>query len=54
MWRRLQARIEKGRLKKEIKIGEAIGRLKERYPRVARYYSLTFDAKTRQLKNRTR
>ena len=48
---RLQARIENGRLKKEIKIGEAIGRLKERYPRVARYYSLTFDAKTRQLKN---
>jgi len=48
---RLQARIAKGRLKKEIKIGEAIGRLKERYPRVARYYSLTFDAKARQLKN---
>ena len=49
---RLQARIENGRLKKEIKIGEAIGRLKERYPRVARYHSLTFDAKTRQLKNK--
>jgi transposase len=48
---RLQARIAHGRLKKEIKIGEAIGRLKERYPRVARYYSLTFDAKTRQLRN---
>jgi transposase len=48
---RLQARIENGRLKKDIKIGEAIGRLKERYPRVARYHSLTFDAKTRQLKN---
>jgi transposase len=46
---RLQARIQSGRLKKEIKIGEAIGRLKERYPRVARYHSLTFDAKTRQL-----
>src|SRR6516165_29624 len=48
---RLQARITNGRLKQEIKIGEAIGRLKERYPRVARYYSLTFDAKTRELKN---
>ena len=48
---RLQARIQNGRLKKDIKIGEAIGRLKERYPRVARYHSLTFDAKTRQLKN---
>jgi transposase len=48
---RLQARIQNGRLKKEIKIGEAMGRLKERYPRVARYYALTFDAKARQLKN---
>jgi transposase len=48
---RLEARIEKGRLKKEIKIGEAMGRLKERYPRVARYYALSFDAKTRRLKN---
>lgn len=48
---RVQARIQNGRLKKEIKIGEAIGRLRERYPRVARYHSLTFDAKTRQLKN---
>ena len=48
---RVQARIQNGRLKNEVKIGEAIGRLKERYPRVARYHSLTFDAKTRQLKN---
>ncbi len=46
---RLQARIRNSRLKKEIKIGEAIGRLKERYPRVARYHSLTFDPKTRLL-----
>src|SRR5208337_3219516 len=28
-----------------------VGRLKERYPRVARYHSLSFDAQTRQLKN---
>ena len=48
---KVQARIENGRLKNDIKIGEAIGRLKERYPRVARYHSLTFDAKTRQLTN---
>jgi transposase len=48
---KLQARIRAGRLKKEITIGEAIGRLKERYPRVARYYSLTFDSKTRQLES---
>ena len=49
---KVQGRIQNGQLKKEIKIGEAIGRLKERYPRVARYHSLTFDAKTRQLENR--
>ena len=49
---KVQARIQNGRLKNEVKIGEAIGRLKERYPRVARYHSLTFDAKTRQLESR--
>ena len=48
---RVQARIQNGRLKNDVKIGEAIGRLKKRYPRVARYHSLSFDAKTRQLKN---
>ena len=48
---KVQARIENGRLKNEVKIGEAIGRLKERYPRVARYHSLTFNAKTRQLES---
>src|SRR5262245_15453191 len=41
---RLQGRIARGRLKRELKIGEAIGRLKERYPRVARYYTVTYDA----------
>jgi transposase len=48
---KVQARIQKGRLKNDVKIGEAIGRLKERYPRVARYHSLTFNPKTRQLEN---
>jgi transposase len=48
---KVQARIEKGQLKNDVKIGEAIGRLKERYPRVARYYSLTFDTKTRHLES---
>ena len=33
---KVQARIQNGQLKKEIKTGEAIGRLKERYPRVKR------------------
>ncbi len=49
---KVQARVQNGRLKNEVKIGEAIGRLKERYPRVARYHALTFDAKTRQLESR--
>jgi transposase len=40
---RLQGRIDGGRLKKEIKIGEAIGRLKQRYPRVARYHTIGYD-----------
>ncbi len=39
---RLQKRIETGRLKKPEKIHEAIGRLKERYPRVARYYLIGY------------
>ena len=45
----MQRRIEKGRLKREIAIGEAIGRLKERYPRVARYHTITYDATTGKL-----
>jgi transposase len=46
---RLQTRIEKGRLKRELAIGEAIGRLKERYPRVARYHTIGYDPTTRRL-----
>jgi transposase len=46
---RLQQRIEKGRLKREIAIGEAIGRLKERYGRVARYHTITYDPTTRKV-----
>jgi transposase len=41
---RLAGRIAGGRLKRELKIGEAIGRLKQRYPRVARYYTIRYDA----------
>ena len=40
----LQTRVEKGHLKETGKIYEAIGRLKERYPRVARYYRIEYDA----------
>lgn len=46
---KLKARVEKGRLKKAEKIHEAIGRLKERYPRVARYYGIDYDAEKRSL-----
>jgi len=41
---RLERRIEKGRIKNRVKIGEAIGRIKERYPRVARYYRIQYHA----------
>jgi transposase len=41
---KLQKRITNGHLVREVVIGEAIGRLKERYPRVARYHALEFDA----------
>jgi len=37
---KLRTRVESGRLKDEKKIHEAIGRLRERYPRVSRYYEL--------------
>jgi transposase len=43
---RLQARVAHGRLRDAAKIQEAIGRLKERYSRVARYYVITYDAAT--------
>lgn len=44
---KLRTRVSHGGLVKAEKIGEAIGRLKERYPRVARYYSITYDAASR-------
>jgi len=40
---KLQRRIESGRLVKEQKISEAIGRLRERYSRVARYYGMSYE-----------
>jgi len=39
---KLKKRIEGGRLIDEGAISEAIGRVKERYPRVARYYKLKY------------
>jgi len=46
---KLQKRIESGKLVKDATINEAIGRIKERYPRVARYYQLRFDMQTKRL-----
>jgi len=46
---KLQERVRSGGLVKPIKIGEAIGRVKERYPRVARYYAIEYDPKKKQL-----
>ncbi len=42
--RKLQRRVARGQLKAAAKIHEAIGRLRERYPRVARYYAIEYDA----------
>jgi len=44
--RRLQHRVATGKLKDPAKVHQALGRLKERYPRVARYYALGYDAAT--------
>src|SRR5712692_5261262 len=40
---KLHARVTTGRLRLAAKVHEAIGRLKERYPRVARYYDISYD-----------
>jgi transposase len=46
---KLEERVRRGGLIKALKIGEAIGRLKERYPRVARYYAIEYDPETKKL-----
>ncbi len=46
---RLKTRIEKGHLKKTEKIHQAMGRLQERYPRVARYYEIQYQAQRQGL-----
>ena len=48
-WEKLKARIEKGQLKEGKKIYQALGRLQERYPCVARYYRLDYDAEQKAL-----
>ena len=46
---KLKRRIEGGRLKRADKINQAIGRLKGRYPRVARYYAIEPNAEGKSL-----
>ena len=46
---KLAKRIASGRLVKPAKINQAIGRLKERYPRVARYFDFSYDPDTATL-----
>jgi len=46
---KLSQRVATGRLVKPEKINQAIGRLRERYPRVARYHPLSYDEKTATL-----
>ena len=46
---KLAKRIAERRLVKPAKINQAIGRLKERYPRVARYFDLSYDPHTATL-----
>ena len=45
----LRTRVEKGQLQKVEKIYQAVGRLQERYPRVARYYRVDYDAERKTL-----
>jgi transposase len=47
--KRLAARISQGQLKARDLINQAIGRLRERYPRVARYYRIQYDPQQAQL-----
>jgi len=42
----LPTRIEKGQLQATAKIHQAVGRLQERYPRVARYYRMVTSSRS--------
>ena len=46
---KLSSRIANKKLVKQEKINQAIGRLKERYPRVARYYNLSYEPQAASL-----
>lgn len=47
---KLKKRVATGKLKDAAKVHEVIGRLKERYPRVARYYEIGYEASTASLR----
>jgi len=47
---KLSRRIANKQLRQEGKVGEAMGRLKQRYPRVARYYEIVYDADLQRLR----
>lgn len=46
---RLRKRVEAGRMQSPEKVYEALGRLKERYPRVARYWKMEYDTAKQRL-----
>jgi hypothetical protein len=46
---KLSQRVARGQLVKPEKINQAIGRLRERYSRVARYHLLSYDEETKTL-----
>jgi transposase len=46
---KLSKRVASGRLSEAKEVGEAIGRLKERYPRVARFYDISHDEEAKSL-----
>ncbi len=47
--KKLQKRIDHGRIKNPAKINQGIGRLKERYPRVAKYYTMELNEAQKRL-----
>lgn len=48
-WAKLEKRVASGKKVDAARIHERIGRLKERYPRVARYYAMQYDAERKRL-----
>jgi transposase len=46
---KLSKRVASGRLSEAKEVGEAIGRLKERYPRIARFYDISHDEEAKSL-----